>query len=200
MLSAGVDLCAPPERSLKRWTRAECEHMPEPLNQRHLELVEGELIDKMGKNWPHVSSLVVLLTWLGGVLGPRLVIPEASIDVAPEDNPTSEPEPDLIVTKQDLEYYIDRGRPGPDDLQLVIEIADSSLRLDLTTKADLYARAGIVDYWVLDIAARRLIVHRDPQEGRYRSVTIYGAEDSVAPLAAPSAFLRIGDAFVGGRR
>ncbi|MGO9254759.1 MAG: Uma2 family endonuclease [Bryobacteraceae bacterium] len=200
MLSAEVDLCVCSELARKRWTRAECEQVSELLPEQHLELVEGKLIDKMGKNWRHVSSLVVLQAWLVGIFGLLRVVPEPSIDVAPQDNPTSEPEPDLIVTKQDLQYYIDKGRPGPEDLQLVVEIADSSLRFDLTTKAALYARARIADYWVLDVAGRRMIVHRDPQAEGYRTVTVFGAEDSVAPLAAPTAFLRIGDAFVRGGR
>jgi Uma2 family endonuclease len=200
MLSVEMDLCVSSKPRLKRWTRAECEHLPDSLDRHHLELVEGELIDKMGKKRPHISSLVLLQGWLVGVFGLLRVNPEASIDVAPEDNPTSEPEPDIIVTKQDLEYYIDKGKPGPGDLQLVIEIADSTLRLDLTAKASLYARARIADYWVLDVTRRRMIVHRDPEGERYRSVVSYGLEDHVAPLAAPTAFLRIGDAFVRGGR
>ena len=74
-------------------------------------------------------------------------------------------------------------------------MADSTLGFDLTTKAALYARAGIVEYWVLDVAGRRMIVHRDPQAGGYASVVAYGVEEGVAPLAAPESWLRIKDAF-----
>jgi len=74
-------------------------------------------------------------------------------------------------------------------------VADSRLGFDLSTKAALYARAGILEYWVLDVNARRLIVDRDPQAGRYVSVAAYGEEESVAPLAAPDSYLRIRDAF-----
>jgi len=77
----------------------------------------------------------------------------------------------------------------------VVEVSDSSLGFDLTTKAALYARAGIVEYWVLDVAGRRLIVHRDPRAGRYISVAAYGEEESVAPLAALESLLRVGDLF-----
>ena len=199
MLSADMDLCAPSDLARKRWTRAECEHLPESLDLRHLELVGGELINKMGKKRPHTNSLAKLHTWLTRIFGEHLVNQETPVDVAAWDNSTSEPEPDLIVLNRDY-FQFTEGNPRPEDLQLVIEIADSSLRLDLTTKAGLYARARIADYWVLDVAGRRMIVHRDPREGRYRSVAVYGPEDSVAPLAAPTAFLRIGDAFVGGGR
>jgi Uma2 family endonuclease len=143
-----------------------------------------------------VNSSRLLEIWLGGVFGARLVIPESPIDVSPEDNPTNEPEPDQIVLKRDFSHFTDEN-PRPVDLQLVVEVADSTLGFDLKTKAGLYARAGIVEYWVLDVAGRRMIVHRDPQDGRYVSVAAYGSEESVAPLAAPGSSLRIGDAFPG---
>jgi Uma2 family endonuclease len=92
--------------------------------------------------------------------------------------------------------HFTRKRPQPDDLHLAIEVAESTLGFDLRTKAALYARAGIVEYWVLDIAGRRMIVHRDPQLGRYASVVAYGTDESVAPLAAPDSRLRVGDAFL----
>lgn len=62
--------------------------------------------------------------------------------------------------------------PQPEDVLLVTEVAASSLSLDLSTKADLYARAGIPDYWVLDVNQRRMIVHRQPAEGKYSSVVL----------------------------
>jgi Uma2 family endonuclease len=161
---------------------------------QHLELIEGELIDKMGKNRPHVNSVTLLAEWLRGVFGARMVNQEATIDVSPEDNPTNEPEPDIIVLTRDLSHF-KKENPRPQDLQLVVEVADSTLGSDLTTKAELYARAGIPEYWVLDVVARRMIVHRDPQGGRYTYVAAYSSEESVAPLAAPGSKLRIADAF-----
>src|SRR5262249_41772362 len=88
----------------KRWTRMECDALAESgvLDFQRLELIEGELIDKMGKKPPHVNSSRLIEIWLEGVFGARLVIPDAPIDVSPEDNPTNEPEPDLIVLKRDL--------------------------------------------------------------------------------------------------
>ena len=179
----------------KLWTRAEYEELSSLFDGQRLELIGGDLIDKMGKKRPHTNSLVLLQGWLIGVFGVRFVNPETPIDVAPEDNPSTEPEPDLIVLKRDLSYFTS-GNPQSDDLHLVVEVADSTLGFDLRTKAALYARAGIVEYWVLDIAGRRMAVHRDPQGERYASVAAYGAEESVAPLAAPDSLLRVGDAFL----
>jgi Uma2 family endonuclease len=196
MPTAVTDLPTEAAPRRKRWTRKEVDDISAAglLNAERLELIEGELIDKMGKKRPHINSLSRLYAWLVRVFGEDFVNPEAPVDVAPEDNPTSEPEPDLIVLARELSHF-QRYNPRPEDLRLVIEIADSTLAFDLTTKARLYARAGIRDYWVLDIARRRMIVHRDPQAGCYTSVAAYGAEESVVPLAAPDSPLRVADAF-----
>jgi Putative restriction endonuclease len=108
------------------------------------------------------------------------VNPKAPIDVAPEDNPTNEPEPDLVVLTKPSREFRD-ANPTTADLRLVVEISDSTLGFDLTAKAELYARAAIIEYWVVDVAARRLIVHRDPREGLYRSVTLYAEQEILIP-------------------
>jgi hypothetical protein len=180
----------------KRWTRAECASLEAAglLDQQHLELVEAELIDKMGKNRPHVNALVLMQVWLQKVFGDTLVNPEAPIDVSPEDNSTNEPEPDIIVLKRDISHF-QSAKPGSQDLHLLVEISDTTLNFDLTVKAALYARAGVADYWVLDVNGRRLIVHRQPQSGKYTSVLIYSEHETVAPLAAPHAMFKAADAF-----
>ena len=65
-------------------------------------------------------------------------------------------------------------------------MADSTLYFDSATKTAPYVRAGIADYWVLDLTSRRMIVHRDPREGRYSSIVVYSSEERVSPLAAPN--------------
>jgi Uma2 family endonuclease len=189
---------APLNPPRKLWTRAECSALETDglLAGQHLELIEGDLIDKMGKKWPHVSSVALLRDWLISVFGGPFVIQEAPIDVAPEDNPTNEPEPDIVVLKRKLSTFASIAPPRPADLHLVVEVSDTTLHFDLTVKARLYARAGIVEYWVVDVAAKRLIVHRDPQRGVYSSVLAFGQQEIAAPLAAPEANLRVADVFV----
>jgi hypothetical protein len=75
--------------------------------------------------------------------------------------------------------------PQPGDLSLVVEISDSKLAFDLTVKAGLYERAGIIELWVLDINRRHLLVHRNPVAGRYSSVVVYNEDENITPLAAP---------------
>jgi Uma2 family endonuclease len=69
------------------------------------------------------------------------------------------------------------------------------ISFDLKIKAALYARAGVPEYWVLDVAGRRLLVHRNPQSGTYADVAAYSEQESVSPLAAPQAQFRVADAF-----
>jgi Uma2 family endonuclease len=185
----------PPQPPRKRWSRAECAAFEAAglLNQEPLELVEGELINKMGKKRPHVNSLGLLLLWMQKTFGDRFVSAESPIDVAPEDNPTNEPQPDLIALKNEFTTFRS-ANPKPGDLHLVVEIADTTLAFDLKVKAALYARATIPEYWVLDVTRRRLIVHREPLAGRYQSVVAYGEHESISPLSHPAASLRVGDA------
>jgi Uma2 family endonuclease len=204
----------PTEPSRRRWTRAECAAL-ERLglwDYERLELVDGELISKvgnkrphnidgepintMGKNRRHTFTLTAIRNWLIMAFGGPYVDTEASIDVAPDDNPTSEPQPDVIVLTR-ASWEIRDANPQPADLRLVVEISDSTLGFDLTTKAALYPRAGIADYWVLDVQARRLIVHRDPRNGLYQSITAYRAHEAVAPLAAPDREFPVAEAFPG---
>lgn len=127
------------------------------------------------------------------VFGARFINTEVPIDVAPEDNPTSEPEPDIIVLTRDTVEFKGTTNPSPADLRVVIEVSVMTLAFDLTTKAQLYARAGIQDYWILDVEGRRMIVHRLPSQGRYESVIAYNEDEPVAPLDAPIAKLRVVD-------
>jgi Uma2 family endonuclease len=186
----------PTDPPRKRWTRTECATLESSglWDQQHLELVHGELISKMGKKRPHVNALVAVQAWLVRTFGEQFVNPEAPIDVAPEDNPTNEPEPDLVVLAKPSREFRE-ANPRPVDLRLVVEISDSTLGFDLTTKAELYARAGIVEYWVVDVAARRLIVHRDPREGLYGSVTVYNEQEFVSPLASRQREFWVASAF-----
>src|SRR5438309_392594 len=98
VLSAPLERPAPVDPPHKRWTREECavlESAGIPLER--YQLIGGELIQKVPKNLPHMRGVMFLIEWLIGLFGISFVVPEPSIDVAPEDNPTSEPEPDVIV-------------------------------------------------------------------------------------------------------
>ncbi|MBY0507198.1 MAG: Uma2 family endonuclease [Bryobacteraceae bacterium] len=177
----------------KQWTRQECLALGQAgvVNLERYELIEGELIRKMGKNHQHIRALRLLMLWLEEVFGGDYCLQEGSIDLLPEDNPTSEPEPDAVVlSRRFLELS---ALPRPEELRLVAEVSSSTLYYDSITKARLYSRSGIAEYWVLDLEGRRLLVHRDPRDGNYSSVNAYCENESVAPLAAPGSPVRVGE-------
>lgn len=172
-----------------RWTRDDCEALERAgvLNFRY-ELVEG-VINRMGQKLRHAGIIRRLLFWLCAIFGEQFVVSQATIDVRPDDNPTSEPEPDLIVmSRRDVDIT---GNPGPEDLRLLVEVSDTTLSYDLTTKAGLYARAGIVEYWVLNVCDRKLHVHRQPDGGAYFAITTHSETESVAPLVAPDKAVQV---------
>ena len=177
----------------KLWTREECDALERSgvIDLERYELIEGELIPKVGKNHPHMLAVLLLASWLRKVFGETLVVTEPSIDLRPEDNPSSAPEPDVVALVRSLREFSARARPN--ELRLVAEISSSTLAFDLTTKARLYARSGIPEYWVLDVQGRRLLVHREPSEQGYQSINAYLEDEQVSPLADPSHALRIGD-------
>ncbi len=141
-----------------------------------------------------MTALVWLQGWLILNFGVPFVAPESPIDVSPEDNPTSEPEPDIVLLRSSVSKFTER-HPKPEDIHLVVEISDSTLAFDLGTKAALYARAGIIEYWVLDVQGRSLTVHRAPHAGRYLDVAVYSEAEAVAPLAAPDLKFPVAAAF-----
>jgi Uma2 family endonuclease len=183
------------ERRRKRWTRAECQEIVDAgiVDGKRLELIGGEIIEKERKNSLALAAHE-LYVCLSEVFGTRFVLMYAPIDVSPADNLTNEPEPDITVLSREFTEFTD-ANPQPQDLQLVVEVSDAYVGFDLTMKSALYARAGIIEYWVLDISGRRMIVHRDPQGGRYMSVLAYSIEEAVSPLKARTSQLRVADMF-----
>ena len=109
----------------------------------------------------------------------------------------TEPNPDLAVVVGSPRDY---ASANPTTAALIVEVADSSLFLDTTTKAEKYATAGVQDYWVIDLENRQLIVFRDPAPlpadlgaNAYRQRNTFGPDATVSPLAAPEAVVRVGD-------
>lgn len=176
------------------WTREEVEACIRAglWAGQHYELVDGELINKLPKYLRHVRSVQRAFRALVEIFGWDFVLTEPSVDVAAEDHRTSEPEPDVVVLNRSASE-IPGNEPEPPDIALVVEVSDTTLHHDLTTKAALYARAGIPDYWVLDLNARRLVVHREPAKGVYKAVVAYDEHERVVPLAAPGREITVAD-------
>ena len=104
----------------------------------------------------------------------------------------------MISAKTQPDFAVLAGSPRaasghPTTADLVVEVADSSLDFDTNEKRLIYAKAGIREYWVIDVNGRRLLVYRDPQAGDYAVPQVFGLADTVTPLAAPSSAVRVAD-------
>jgi Uma2 family endonuclease len=167
----------------KRWTVAESYKLAHLFPGERYELIEGDLISKMGQNPPH-SHLIRMLTDILVTAFRGRVQVQAPIRLPEPDGVYSEPEPDVVLLKGDIRQFADH-HPGPDDIALLIEVSDTSLQMDREIKYRLYARAGINEYWIVDIANRRTFVCREPAGDEYKSVTIYDAEEAASTPSAP---------------
>jgi Uma2 family endonuclease len=132
-----------------------------------IELLEGQLID-MSAIGPRHALAVDALTEL-------LVMAAAGRAAVRVQNPivlddSSEPQPDFTLVRKPWNGY-PGAHPRPPDVHLLIEVADSSLEFDLGAKLELYARAGIREFWVVDLTHNRVLVHRAPRDGGYGSIT-----------------------------
>jgi len=107
-------------------------------------------------------------------------------------NGSSEPEPDVVVVPgTEFDYLPDH--PRSKDTRLVVEVSDTTLRLDRGRKQAAYARSGVQEYWIINLLHRQVEVHRDPSGARYLSVTIYSDSDAITPLTAPDASVPVSD-------
>src|SRR5262249_9434450 len=106
------------------------------------------------------------------------------------DRERSVPEPDIAVVTEVKESHKTRLVRG-DELSLVIEVGDTSVRFDATVKRDLYARAGVPEYWVLDVPGGSLVVHRQLFDDRYSDVTILSGHAGIAPPSMPEQLFQV---------
>jgi len=167
--------------SRKRFTRDDVDRLTEAgvFEGQRYELIDGDLIDKMGRNPPHASAIRRVSKWLRSFLADDQVQVQLPIEAACEDRERSLPEPDLAVLAE-LKPDHERRHPSGHEVVLVVEVAESSAAFDLSRKAILYAKAGVREYWVLDLTRRMLVVHRQTDGEQYRHIHLYAEGDTVS--------------------
>jgi hypothetical protein len=142
-----------------------------------VELLEGWIVPKMPHNPRHDGTISRVDRRLRRVVSEDWVIRIQSAITTDE----SEPEPDIAVVEGPEEAYFDR-HPGPQDIELLIEVSDTTLVEDQMFKGPLYARAQIRIYWIVNLIDRQVEVHTNPKAGKnpsYRRRRVYGVDDSV---------------------
>lgn len=179
-----------------RFTTEQFDHMIErellgPPGERRIELIEGELVEMSPTSEDHEDLVDLLTAWSFEQTDRRKIRVRIQHSLGiPELE--SVPYPDVVWVR--AKSYR-RKRPQPADVLLVIEVAKSSLRFDRGRKAQLYAKAGIADYWIVNVSARTVEVLRDPTPDGYQSTTIIRRGQKVSPLAQPQAALDVKSLF-----
>ena len=156
-----------------------------------VELIRGEIVEMSPIGRRHHAFVTTLSRLLILALGNRAIVSVQGPIVLAED---TEPEPDLAILRRRLPPYKEREAFREDAL-LLIEVAESSLAYDRSTKLRLYAEAGIPEYWVVDCLAESVEIHRGPDAGRYRDVSRVEGAASVSPQAFPDVVLSLADIF-----
>ncbi|HKX02012.1 MAG TPA: Uma2 family endonuclease [Methylomirabilota bacterium] len=175
----------------KHWTRVEYERLIDLGAFRpgeRLELVGGALLVCEPQGGPHFTAVGLVEDALRQVFGVDWTVRAQGPIALDED---SEPEPDIAVVPGSRR---DHSRAHPSHPVLIVEVADSSLAFDRAEKGSLYARAGIADYWILNLPDQVLEVYREPVAAphapyghHYGATVTLAPRDTVSPLAAPTA-------------
>ena len=188
---------ARPDVRTRRWTRVEYERLIEAGFFRPgdpVELLGGQLVVAEPQGSRHFAALRATQEALRAAFGAGWEIRGQGPLALDEE---SEPEPDVAVVAGGPRDYLSSHPSRP---ALVVEIALTSLALDRGEKASLYARAGVEDYWIVNLVDNTLEVYRDPRANpdspygwHYGSVLTLSASDRVRPLSVPNAEIRVAD-------
>lgn len=173
--------------SLAQYDRMIAQGLFEPKEEHYVELIHGEIRPMNPIGAPHEVAVDILNFWSVRNLPDDKVWVRVqnSVGIPALD---SAPQPDIAwVAKKDYTA----GRPTGGDVLLIIEVAESSLAYDRGEKAELYARAGIQDYWIVNLVNHCIEVHRNPAADRYQSIAKLQASQEMRPLAFPDLALPV---------
>lgn len=184
-----------PAIQTKHWTRQEYDRLADAgilAPDERVELLEGEIVTMTPQHGPHSASIGLAEAALRTAFGPAHWI---RIQLPLIVDPDSEPEPDLAVVPGSPRDYV---AEHPRTALLVVEIADSTLERDRTYKAPVYARAGIPEYWIVNLVERCIEVYRDPiaapgRPHRYQDSRKAASTESVSLLSVPHVAIAVAD-------
>ncbi|MBE9046439.1 Uma2 family endonuclease [Pleurocapsales cyanobacterium LEGE 10410] len=155
------------------------------LAGKKIELLEGEIIEMSPEGISHRNTNHKAVKYLRKLLDGLAEVYEShpiTLDNSPHSR-ASEPEPDIAIVRLPESIY-DTHHPYPEDIYWLIEISNETLKKDLEQKTITYARNGILEYWVIDLVNKKLIVHTQPQNNKYFQVVEHRV-GTVSPLAFP---------------
>jgi Uma2 family endonuclease len=155
------------------------------------ELIEGEVMEMPRMGSSHAGTVGLLQHLLSPVTNHPA---QLRVQLPVRINDYSEPQPDLAVVLPRKDFYRSR-HPEPADTPLIVEISDSSLRLDLNVKVPLYARHDVPEVWVVDLEHNRIHFFRSPRNGAYTDVSQIDKPEVVALTALPGVTVDLSELF-----
>jgi Uma2 family endonuclease len=161
---------------------------------RRVELLNGEIIEMAPEGPEHAQTSTDAADYLRELLGPRALVREAKPITLPDSR--SEPEPDIAIAQPRRELYRTR-HPYPEDIFWLIEYANTSWVKDSEVKRPTYARAGILEYWIVNLKRRNVTVLRQPNHEDYQQVLTL-AQGTLMPLAFPDVAIAVRRLLEGG--
>ena len=180
------------ERARRLFTIEEYHRMAETGILRpddRVELIDGEIFEMSPIGSRHMACVNNLNRVFVLGLGVRAVVsPQNPVQIPRY----SEPEPDLAVLRARSYKTL---APTTEDVLLLVEVAETSLRFDRTVKLALYARARVSEYWLIDANAESVTIYRQPADERYTDVRTVGGGDSLSPLAFPDLVVPVAHLF-----
>lgn len=150
------------------------------FSNERVELIHGEIL-LMPKGNRHQARVDRITALFARKLGDRVIVRIQGPLLVDNYNL---PEPDAMLVKPRVDFY-ESGHPRPEDILLLMEVADSSIQRDLEVKLALYAISGIREYWIEDVVKDALLVFRDPAGDQYKTCLTLHRGDSVCPLSFP---------------
>jgi Uma2 family endonuclease len=178
----------------RRFTREEYRLMGEVgilKPDDRVELIRGEIVKKMAPGRRHRAFVDNLTQLLVPRLVGRAIVSVQNPLVLSDD---SEPEPDLKILRRRSVSYKEREAHAEDTL-LVIEVADTSLAYDRSTKLTLYAETGVPEYWVVNCNSESIEIYRRPEGDRYLDVDRIEAAATITLHAFPDVTLALAEIF-----
>ncbi len=154
-----------------------------------VELIYGEIVQMSPIGPPHAAGVAALNRLLVQRVGDRAIVwPQNPVVILPD----SEPQPDIVLLRPRTDGYRS-GHPQPEDIFLLVEIADTSLHYDRTVKLQLYAAAGVCEVWIVGLASGVIEVYREPEGERYRRRDRVSRGGMLAPEAFPDLTLPVSE-------
>lgn len=149
--------------------------------EERTELIDGEIFLMAAKNPPHSAITKTISDYLRDLIRGKADI---RIQEPVHLSDRSEPELDIALVRIESRNYVER-HPIPEEIFLIIEVADTTLNFERNRKAANYARAGIADYWIVDVNGGRIFVFRRPSGEKYLEKTVFEKDGVLTPLAFP---------------